>query len=162
MKPVLELFNQIMGLRGVRQGTVATHYLGACKCDITDSGVIGYDVAHGVLLLEHLEEAVENGGGVIVRQFQAEKIYVVTRAGSRLVPVKHIFGVRAGQGRWTGYQVKLCVPHTRQTPNPEMRWHPKKASDSSIGPPESKRPIRRDSVRSQFSKRHCRWDCSRV
>ena len=102
MKPVLELFNQIMGLRGVRQVTVATHYLGACKCDITDSGVIGYDVAHGVLLLEHLEEAVENGGGVIVRQFQAEKIYVVTRAGSRLVPVKHIFGVRAGQGRWTG------------------------------------------------------------
>jgi hypothetical protein len=39
---------------------------------------------------------------VIVRQFQAEKIYVMTRAGPRLVPVKHVFGVRAGQGRWTG------------------------------------------------------------
>jgi hypothetical protein len=26
----------------------------------------------------------------------------MTPAGPRLLPVKHVFGVRAGQGRWTG------------------------------------------------------------
>jgi hypothetical protein len=49
-----------------------------------------------------LEEAVNNGGGVVVRQFQAEKVLVMMSVGPRLLPVKHVFGVRAGQGRWTG------------------------------------------------------------
>jgi hypothetical protein len=53
-------------------------------------------------LLEHLQEAVENVGGVIVRQFQAEKVLVMMPVGPRLLPIKHVFGVRAGQGRWTG------------------------------------------------------------
>jgi len=32
----------------------------------------------------------------------AEKILVMMPVGPRLLPVKHVFGVRAGQGRWTG------------------------------------------------------------
>jgi hypothetical protein len=102
MKPVLQLFNQIMALRGARQVSVATSYSGACKYDISEDNVIGYDAAHRDSLLEHLEEAVDNGGGVIVRQFQAEKILMKTPAGLRLLPVKHVFGVRGGQGRWSG------------------------------------------------------------
>jgi hypothetical protein len=102
MKPVLQLFDQIMALRGARQVSVATSYLGACKYDISEDNAIGYDAAHRDSLLEHLEEAVDNGGGVIVRQFQAEKVLVKTSAGPRLLPVKHVFGVRAGQGRWSG------------------------------------------------------------
>jgi metallo-beta-lactamase class B len=42
-----------------------------------------------------------------------------------------------------------------------MRWHPKKSSDFSIGPPESKHPIRRDSVRSEFAKRQGKDSCMR-
>jgi hypothetical protein len=53
-------------------------------------------------LLEHLQEAVENVGGVVVRQFQVEKVLVMMPVGPRLLPVKHVFGVRAGQGQWTG------------------------------------------------------------
>jgi hypothetical protein len=44
----------------------------------------------------------ENDDGVVVRQFQAEKVLVMMPAGPRLLPVKHVFGVRAYQGRWTG------------------------------------------------------------
>jgi hypothetical protein len=102
MKPVLQLFDQIMALKGFRQVTVATSYLGARTYDVSEDGVIGYDAALREPLLEHLEEAVDNGGGVLVREFQAEKILVMMPVGARMLPVKHIFGVRAGQGRWTG------------------------------------------------------------
>jgi hypothetical protein len=50
-----------------------------------------------------------------------------------------------------GCQVKIYVLHTRQTPKPEMRCNLKKRSDSSIGPPESKQGIRRNSVGCLFS-----------
>jgi len=102
MKPVLQLFDQIMALKGFRQVTVATSYLGARTYDVSKDGVIGYDAAHRDSLLEHLQEAVENVGGVVVRQFQAEKVLVMMPVGPRLLPIKHIFGVRAGQGQWTG------------------------------------------------------------
>ena len=102
MKPVLQLFDQIMALKGFRQVTVATSYLGTRTYDVSEDGVIGYFAAHRDSLLEHLQEAVENVGGVVVRQFQAEKVLVVMPVGPRLLPIKHIFGVRAGQGRWTG------------------------------------------------------------
>ena len=102
MKPVLRLLNQIMALGGARQVSVATAQLGGCKYDISEDGVIGYDAAHRDFLLQHLEEAVNNGGGVVVRQFQAEKVLVMMPVGPRLLPVKYVFGVRAGQGRWTG------------------------------------------------------------
>jgi hypothetical protein len=102
MKPVLQLFDQIMALRGTRQVTVATSYLGARTYDISGDNAIGYAAAHRDSLLEHLEEAVDNGGGIVVRQFQTEKALVKTPAGPRLVPIKHVFGVRGGQGRWSG------------------------------------------------------------
>jgi hypothetical protein len=102
MKPVLHLFDQIMALKGSRQVTVATSYLGARTYDVSEDGVIGYHTAHRDSLLEHLQEAVENGGGVVVRQFQAEKVLVMMPVGPLLLPVKHVFGVRAGQGQWTG------------------------------------------------------------
>jgi hypothetical protein len=102
MKAVLPLFDQIMALKGFRQVTVATAYLGARTYDVSEEGVIGYDVAHRDSFLEHLQEALENGGGIVVRQFQAEKVVVMMHVGPRLLPVKHIFGVRAGEGRWTG------------------------------------------------------------
>ena len=102
MKPVLQLFDQIMALKGLRQVTVATSYLGARTYDVSEDGVIGYVAAHRDSLLEHLQEAVENVGGVVVRQFQAEKVLVMMPVGPRLLPIKHVFGVRAGQGRWTG------------------------------------------------------------
>jgi hypothetical protein len=102
MKPVLQLFDQIMALKGFRQVTVATSYLGARTYDVSKDGVIGYDAAHRDSLLEHLQEAVENVGGVVVRQFQAEKVLVMMPVGPRLLPIKYIFGVRAGQGQWTG------------------------------------------------------------
>jgi hypothetical protein len=76
MKAVLQLFDQIMALKGFRQVTVATSYLGARTYDVSEDRVIGYHAAHRDSLLEHLQEAVENGGGVVVRQFQAEKILV--------------------------------------------------------------------------------------
>lgn len=101
-KPALKLFGQLMALRGFRQVTVATSYLGARKYDVSEDGVIGYDAAHRDALLEHIEEAVDNGGAVVVRQFQAERILVMMPAGSRLRPVTHVFGAHAGQGRWTG------------------------------------------------------------
>jgi hypothetical protein len=102
MEPVLQLFDQIMALKGFRQVTVATSYLGARTYDVSEDGVIGYDTAHRDSLLEHLQEAVENVGGVVVRQFQAEKVLVMMPVGLRLLPVKHVFGVRAERGRWTG------------------------------------------------------------
>src|ERR1700722_9511361 len=102
MNPVLQLFVQIMALKGFRQVTVATSYLGARTFDVSEDGVIGYHAAHRNYLLEHLQEAVENVGGVVVRQFQAEKVLVMMPVGPRLLPIKHVFGVRAGQGRWTG------------------------------------------------------------
>jgi hypothetical protein len=102
MKPVLQLFDQIMALKGFRQVTVATSYLGARTYDVSEDGVIGYAAAHRDSLLEHLQEAVENVGGVVVRQFQAEKILVMMPVGPRLLPIKHVFGVRAGRGGWTG------------------------------------------------------------
>jgi hypothetical protein len=102
MKPVLQLFDQIMALKGFRQVTVATSYLGTRTYDVSEDGVIGYVAAHRDSLLEHLQEAVDNVGGVVVRQFQAEKGLVMMPVGPRLLPIKHIFGVRAGQGRWTG------------------------------------------------------------
>src|SRR5580692_6934121 len=102
MKPALRLFNQIMALKGARQVSVATSHLGACKFDISEDGVIGYEAAHRDFLLQHLEEALNKGGGVVVRRFQAEKVLVMMPVGPRLLPVKHVFGVRAGQGRWTG------------------------------------------------------------
>jgi hypothetical protein len=91
-----------MALRGFRQITVATDYLGARKYDVSEDGVTGYDPTHRECLLEHLREAVKDGGGVVVRQFQAEKVLVMTPVGPRLLPVKHVFGVIAGQGRWAG------------------------------------------------------------
>ena len=102
MKPALQLFDQIMALKGFRQVTVVTSYLGARTYDVSEDGVIGYDAAHRDSLLEHLQEAVENVGGIVVRQFQADKVLVMMPVGPRLLPVKHLFGVRTGQGRWTG------------------------------------------------------------
>ena len=57
MKPALQLFNQIMALGGARQVSVATSYLGACRSDISEDGVIGYEPAHRDSLLQYLEEA---------------------------------------------------------------------------------------------------------
>src|SRR5271170_5049166 len=102
MKPALQLFRQIMALRGFRQVTVATDYLGARKHDISEEGVVGYAPAHRGLLLEHLQEAIENGGGIVVRHFQAETQFVMMPAGIKLVPVKQVFGGFAGLGRWRG------------------------------------------------------------
>jgi hypothetical protein len=102
MKAVLQLFDQIMALKGFRQVTVATSYLSARTYDVSEDGVIGYDAAHRDSLLEHLQEAVENVGGVVVRKFQAERVLVMMPVGPRLLPIKYVFGVRAGQGRWTG------------------------------------------------------------
>ena len=102
MKPVLQLFEQIMALKGFRQVTVVTSHLRARTYDVSEDGVIGYDAAHRDSFLEHLQEAVENVGGVVVRQFQAEMVLVMMPVGPRLLPVKHLFGVRAGQGMWTG------------------------------------------------------------
>jgi phytoene dehydrogenase-like protein len=82
MKPVLQLFDQIMALKGSRQVTVATSYIGARTYDVSEAGVIGYHAAHRDSLLEHLQEAVENGGGVVVRQFQAEKVLPESRRPS--------------------------------------------------------------------------------
>jgi hypothetical protein len=102
MKPSFQLFSQIMALKGDRQVSVATDYLGCRTYDISEDGVIGYAAAHRGLLLQHLKEAVDNGGGVVVRQFQALKVLVMMPVGPLWLPVKHVFGVRAGQGRWTG------------------------------------------------------------
>jgi hypothetical protein len=102
MKPVLQLFDQIMALNGFRQVTVATSYLGARTYDVSEDGVIGYHAADRDSLLEHLQEAVENVGGVVVRQFQAEKVLVTMPVGPRLLPIKHVFGVRADRGRCAG------------------------------------------------------------
>jgi len=102
MKPALKLFGQIMALKGFRQVTVATSSLGARTYDVSEQGVVGYAPAHRDLLLEHLQEAIENVGGIVVRQFRAEKQFVMMPAGIRLVPVKHVFGALAGRGRWRG------------------------------------------------------------
>jgi hypothetical protein len=102
MNPVLELFSQIMALKGSRQVTVATHYMGARTYDVCERGVIGYAPSHRDVLLEHLEEAIDGEGGIVVRQFQAEKVLVKTPLGPRMLPIKHLFGVRARRGQWTG------------------------------------------------------------
>jgi hypothetical protein len=75
MHPALELFRQIMALKGSRQVTVASHYLGARKYDVSEEGVIGYAPSHRDALLEHLEEAIDDEGGVVVRQFQAKRFW---------------------------------------------------------------------------------------
>jgi hypothetical protein len=102
MKPVLQLFAQIMALKGSRQVTVVTFYMGARTYDVSEEGVIGYAVSHRDVLLEHLEEAIDNEGGVVFRQFLAEKVLVRMPFGPRMVPIKHLFGVRTGRGGWIG------------------------------------------------------------
>ena len=100
--PVLEFFSQIISLKGSRQVTVATFYIGARTYDVSEDGVIGYSPSHRDALLEHLEEAIDNGGGVVVRQFQAEKVLVKRPSGPRMLPIKHLFGVCTGQACWVG------------------------------------------------------------
>jgi len=46
-----------MALKGARQVSVATSYLGGRTYDISEDGVIGYAAAHRESLLEHLDRA---------------------------------------------------------------------------------------------------------
>jgi hypothetical protein len=115
--------------------------LGARTYDVSEDGVIGYHAAHRDSLLEHLQEAVENVGGVVVRQFQAEKVLVVMPVGPLLLPVKHVFGVSAGQGRWAGLSSEdIRAAHATDF---ETGKSLELESDSLIGPPESKQGIGR-------------------
>jgi hypothetical protein len=139
MKPVLQLFDQIMALKGFRQVTVATPYLGARTYDVSEDGVIGYAATHQESRVEHLEEAVDNGGGIVVHEFQAEKVLVMMPVGSRMLPVKHIFGVRAGQGRWTGLSSEDVRAAHMTDCKTGKALEPEKGSDSSTGPGESRR-----------------------
>jgi hypothetical protein len=102
MNPVQELFSQIMALKCSRQVTLVTSYIGARTYDVSADGVIGYAASHRDMLLEHLEEAIDHTGGVVVRQFREEKVRVTTPRGPLMVPIKHLFGARAGRGGWIG------------------------------------------------------------
>lgn len=54
------------------------------------------------MLLEHLEEAIDHTGGGVVREFQEEKVRATMPRGPLMVPIKHLFGARAGRGGWFG------------------------------------------------------------
>jgi hypothetical protein len=113
--------------------------LGARTYDISADGVFGYHATHGDSLLEHLEEAVEIGGGVIIRQFQAKKVLAMMPAGPRLLPVKHVFGVSAGEDRWIGLSSEEMRAAQTTDFKREKHWSRKKRSATSIGPLESRR-----------------------
>lgn len=99
---VNDLFNAVLALGGDCMVTVASAYLGVEKYDIDAEGKIGYAPEHLVWFKEHLEEAVNNGGGVMIRKFTSERSQQMTPKGLMMLPIKHLYGVVGGEQKWLG------------------------------------------------------------
>jgi hypothetical protein len=97
-----DLFGEIALIGGKRMVTVSTAYMGTKTYDMDAEGTIGYCRSHLPLLLEHLEEALGNGGGVFVRQFSLKTCRVKTSKGIMILPVKNLYGLVCGGGRALG------------------------------------------------------------
>jgi hypothetical protein len=97
--PTKELHDLVMSMPGKKIVTVASPYMGAEVYDL-EGDLIGHAPEHADAFFEHLGEAVENGGGVVIRTFTDRKTMGKTPRGPMLLPIKLVQGIACGQGRW--------------------------------------------------------------
>lgn len=100
--PHIQLIEHILAIPDEKIVTVTSGYLGSNSYDISGAE-IGHDPSHASLFAEHVEEAVAMHGAVIVRVFDPVcRVKIFTPRGWRAVPIKHLYGVACGNGRWEG------------------------------------------------------------
>lgn len=102
MKKAKKLLASILSMSGDKIITLVSVYMGSRSYDVKADGSIGYDASHRELFHEHLDECVIHGGGILIRVFTDQKFLGVTPKGEMLLPVKHIYGIACGGGRWAG------------------------------------------------------------
>ncbi len=64
------------------------------KYDISSEREIGYSKEHEEAFFEQLENAINTGGALVIRQF--------TEIYNDNIPIKKLYGVRLGQGTFLG------------------------------------------------------------
>lgn len=93
------LVELVASMPGKKTVTVVSPYLGAQGYDLRGRS-IGYVPEHASMFLEHVEEAVDNGGGVVIRSFTDRKMMATTPRGPMLLPIKEVRGITCGRGQW--------------------------------------------------------------
>jgi hypothetical protein len=93
------LVDLVLSMPGKKIVTVASPYMGAQGYDVRGKS-IGHAPEHASVFFEHVGEAIDNGGGVIVRTFTGRKTMVNTPRGEMMLPIKQVRGISCGRGRW--------------------------------------------------------------
>lgn len=93
---VEELTNKIKNIPGNKIVTLFSNdsLTQMNQYDIAENGQVGHHPSHDVLFRTKLVHALNNGGGIIIRQFT--KIY------DQDMPIKKIYGVYLGSGGYVG------------------------------------------------------------
>lgn len=98
---VQELKEKILDLPGKKIVTISTAYRHEAF-DISETGRIGYSPVHAAKFLGMLAEGMEDGAGVIIRQFTDLKYEAVTPNGKMFLPVKKLYGLELDNGNFAG------------------------------------------------------------
>lgn len=118
------LIELILKIPGAKILTLATGDQEPFVIDVSEDGVFGYDKGHKLLFKVKLASAIENGGGLIIRQFLTIKVERKMPNGKKLwIPRKNIYGISLGSGSWrplSTSEVKLahCIDHKTGKPIP--------------------------------------------
>ena len=89
----------INDIRGDKIVTISTD-ASSQVYDISENGYVGYIPRHKKLLLNHLKDGLENGGGIIIRQFTKMTKDVETKDKRKIsIPYKNIYGITLHKGQ---------------------------------------------------------------
>jgi hypothetical protein len=111
VNPVLNFMRSLPGIKIVSLNQVDGEPM---TIDVSETGEFGYEPGHLLMFLAKVAHAIGTAGGIVIRQFSDEK----TPDG---IPVKHIYGIALGSGRWRGLraeEVEQAFSHDAVTGKP--------------------------------------------
>jgi hypothetical protein len=111
------LVGAILALSGNKILTLVFGSEESFTVDLDENGTFGYHPSHRALFLVHLKGALSDGGGLTIRQFLTLRKEILTPKGQKMwIPVKKIYGVVLGGGKWHSLQAGEVADCFRQDP----------------------------------------------
>lgn len=101
------LIEAILKIPGSKIVTLAINGDDFFELDISDNNEFGYIPEHKLLFKAKLINALQNGGGMIIRQFLSVRTKRKMKNGKEMwIPEKNLYGAILGNNDWTGMDIQ--------------------------------------------------------